>query len=92
MEQPARSTLSLREIWFLLEPAAFFALGCAPVMWGGQLHELLTRVPTSWWWALLWLAAVLDGRVHAIHAGRRRRCPGSYCHAWTVHTRRSEHC
>ncbi|MFC0430001.1 hypothetical protein [Kutzneria buriramensis] len=76
MAQPTRSTLSLREIWFLLEPAVFVAIGCALVMWHDQLHALLANVPTPCWWAALLSAVLLDSRVRSLRAARRRGRPG----------------
>jgi hypothetical protein len=76
MAQPTRSTLSPREVWFLLEPAVFVVIGCALVTWHDQLHALLVNVPTPCWWAALLSAVLLDSRVRALRAARRRGRPG----------------
>jgi hypothetical protein len=77
MAQPTRSALSLREIWFLLEPAVFVVIGCALVTWHDQLHALLANVPTPCWWAALLSTVLLDIRVRTLRAARRRDRPST---------------
>jgi hypothetical protein len=72
MAQPTRFTLSLREIWFLLEPVAFVVIVFALVTWHDQLHVLLANVPTPCWWAALLSAVLLDSRIRVLRAVRRR--------------------